>query len=207
MNALPTENLEGRLHELRRDLLDPGGPQLSVIRDYRFAIFHYAPEAELEMRRRMAELSSDLSRSGWNVIALSAVELFLKRVERECDGKLKRLLDTERRHFAKGPGNGLEYLQQQVAPWLEGKTGIAADVAQAIRQRVEPGAESRTVVFIGRLGAFYPFYRTSALLRFLDNAVPVPVILLYPGIRVGERSLSFMGVVAAADSDYRPHIY
>jgi hypothetical protein len=205
--VLPTENMQGRLDELRRDLLSPDGPQLSVIRAYRFAIFHYAPDAELEMRRRMAELSSDLDRSGWKVIGLSAVELFLKRVERECDGEVRRLLQTERRHFARGAQNGLEYLQQQVAPWLEGKTGIAADVAEAIRQRIEPGAEARTVAFIGRLGAFYPFYRTSALLRFLDNAVPVPVILLYPGYRVGDRSLSFMGAVSAADSDYRPHIY
>ncbi len=205
--SLPTENLNGRLEELRRDLLDPGGPQLSQIRAYRFAIFHYAPSDELEMHRKMAELSRDLDQSGWKVIALSAMELFLKRVERESRGRVERLIQAERGHFERDPAGGLDYLQQQVSRWLEGPKGIAADITEAIKGRIEPGAEARTVVFIGRLGAFYPFYRTSALLRFLDGAVTVPVILLYPGYRAGERSLSFMGVVSAADSDYRPHIY
>lgn len=207
MTMLPTENLQGRLDELRRDLLDPGGPQISQIRAYRFAIFHYLPEHELEMHRKMADLSRDLGRSRWNVIDLSAMNVFLKRVERECRGRVERLIQTERSHFQRDPTGGLDYLQQQVSRWLEGPNGIAADIAAAIQARVEPGADSRTVAFVARLGAFYPFYRTSALLRFLDGRVSVPVILLYPGTRSGERSLSYMGMVSAADSDYRPHIY
>lgn len=204
---LPTADLEARFKDLQKDLLDPRGPQLSTIRSYRFAIFHYDPKSELEMRRRMAELSRDLEQSGWHVIALSAVEIFLTRLRKECRGRLDRLVSSEQGHFQQDPTSGVDYLQQQVTKWLEGKNGIAADVAGAIQARIVPGQESRTVVFIGRLGSFYPFYRTSALLRFLDGAVPIPVILLYPGLRTGERSLSFMGVTSASDSDYRPHIY
>jgi hypothetical protein len=99
---------------------------------------------------------------------------FLKRVERESRGQVDRLIRAELGHFARDPAGGLDYLQQQVSRWLEGPKGIAADIAEAIKSRIEPGAEARTVVFIGRLGAFYPFYRTSALLRFLDGAVTVP---------------------------------
>lgn len=206
-SVLPTENLVGRLAELRRDLLDPGGPQISQIRAYRFAIFHYAPEDELKMRRHMKDLSVDLKRVGWNPVPVSGIEVFLDRLRREAGGNVERLIRTERSKFARDPMDGLDYVRQWCEPWLESKQGIAADIATAIQQRVVPGEEDRTVAFVGRLGAFYPFYRTSALLRFLDGKVTVPVILLYPGIRVGERSLSFMGVHSAADSDYRPHIY
>jgi len=205
--ALPTENLTGRLAELRRDLLDPGGPQISQIRAYRFAIFHYAPEAELAMRRGMKELSADLKHVGWNVVAVSGIEVFLERLRREARGRVDRLVASERAKFTRDPLDGLDYVRQWCEPWLESKDGIAADIAAAIEKRVVRGEEDRTVAFVGRLGAFYPFYRTSALLRFLDGRVSVPVILLYPGVRVGDRSLSFMGVHSAADSDYRPHIY
>ena len=63
------------------------------------------------------------------------------------------------------------------------------------------------VAFIGRAGALYPFFRSSALLRDLDGKTKhVPVVLLYPGTRLGPTGLSFMGVLNP-DSDYRPRIY
>ena len=60
---------------------------------------------------------------------------------------------------------------------------------------------------MGRAGALYPFFRTSALLKHVaGHTKNVPVVLLYPGTLVGETGLSFMGVLPA-DRDYRPRIY
>ncbi len=53
----------------------------------------------------------------------------------------------------------------------------------------------------------YPLFRSSALLRHLDGHTKnIPVVLLYPGERRGDKGLSFMGVLDP-DSDYRPRIY
>ena len=70
-----------------------------------------------------------------------------------------------------------------------------------------PDKAERTLVFVGRAGALYPFFRVSALLKHLDGRTRnVPVVLLYPGDRKGDAGLSFMGELPA-DRDYRPRIY
>ena len=47
----------------------------------------------------------------------------------------------------------------------------------------------------------------SALLKHIDGHTNnIPVVLLYPGLRLGMTALSFMGELPA-DTDYRPRIY
>ena len=67
--------------------------------------------------------------------------------------------------------------------------------------------KGRTVAIIGRTGALYPFFRSSALLRHLDGQTRnVPVVVMYPGEKRGTTGLSFMGRLNP-DNDYRPRIY
>ncbi|HQZ69299.1 MAG TPA: DUF1788 domain-containing protein, partial [Planctomycetaceae bacterium] len=99
--------------------------------------------------------------------------------------------------------------QSRLAPLIEGPEGIAADCSRIICEYADqnPDKLDRTLAVIGRAGALYPFFRSSALLRHLDGRTRnVPVVLLYPGERRGEKGLSFMGVLEP-DSDYRPRIY
>ena len=87
--------------------------------------------------------------------------------------------------------------------------GIAADCSRIICEYADrhPELQERTVAVIGRAGALYPFFRSSALLRHLDGRTRnVPVVLLYPGERRGSTGLSFMGMLES-DKDYRPRIY
>ena len=42
--------LEKRLYDLIKDLLSPGGPNISTNRNYPFAIFQYSPRQEFIMR-------------------------------------------------------------------------------------------------------------------------------------------------------------
>src|SRR5690606_24193586 len=104
---------------------------------------------------------------------------------------------------------GLGYLKAKVAPFIEGPEGIAADCSRVIREHVQrhPDDVDRTLAIIGRAGALYPFFRSSALLKHLDGRTEsVPVVLLYPGERRGHTGLSFMGELEP-DHDYRPRIY
>jgi hypothetical protein len=110
------------------------------------------------------------------------------------------------RHDAR---RGLNYLKSKLMPLVEGPDGIAADCSRVILDHVarHPDRVDRTLALVGRAGALYPFFRSSALLRHLDGRTHnVPVVLLYPGERRGPTGLSFMGQVNP-DNDYRPRIY
>ena len=63
----------------------------------------------------------------------------------------------------------------------------------------------RDVVFIVRVGALFPVYRTFSLLEQLKGRVRVPSILFYPGTLDGAAGLRFMGVLDA-EHNYRPKI-
>ena len=110
---------------------------------------------------------------------------------------------------------GLDYLRTKLAPLIEGDgardRGLAGDVSALIGEHLaaHPDRKERMLVLIGRVGALYPFFRVSALLRHLDGHThDVPVVILYPGTRDIQtpNALSFMGVMPG-DSDYRPRIY
>jgi len=194
---------------LRRDLIHEDGPRISTMRNYRFAIVQYAPSDEFRVRSEVQKLTSDLTANGWVVLSISLQKLLLDRARAQGDEWMSRVIQMERRMSESGAERGLNYLKSKLAPLIEGPTGIAADCSKIIRDfaQADPGRVDRTLALIGRAGALYPFFRSSALLRHLDGSTDnVPVVLLYPGERIGLTGLSFMGVLNA-DNDYRPRIY
>lgn len=194
---------------LRRDVLSDEGPQISTMRNYRFAIVQYAPALEFELRAEVQKLTEDLVAGGWHVLSIDLHALLLARLRGMGEDWLRRVAEMEVRMESNGRGRGLNYLRGKVMREIEGPNGIAADCAALVRAHVErhPDTADRTLVLIGRAGALYPFFRTSALLRHIDGKTgQVPVVLLYPGTREGLTGLSFMGQLAP-DADYRPRIY
>ena len=146
---------------------------------------------------------------GWVVLTLSLQKLLLERVRSLGDDVLERMIAMERRTSHVAPQRGLNYLRGKLSAEIEGPEGIAADVSRAICEFADanPDKVDRTLTIIGRAGALYPFFRTSALLKHLDGRTRnLPVVLLYPGERRGDTGLSFMGIINP-DSDYRPRIY
>lgn len=118
-------------------------------------------------------------------------------------------MDNERELAQYEPDRGLHFLKDELAPLIEGPDGLAADCSRLIQEALQayPEGADRTLALIGRAGALFPFFRSSALLRQLDGKTRnVPVVLLYPGTREGATGLSFMGVLHP-DNDYRPRIY
>lgn len=205
----PRTPLEDAFAALRRDLIHPDGPRISTMRNYRFAIVQYEPENELKLRREVQRLSSDLRANGWMVLSIDLQKLLFDRVRTQGDDWAQRVIQMERKMAGVARERGLGYLKSKLTPLIEGPKGLAADCSRIIRSyaRKHPENIDRTLALIGRAGAIYPFFRSSALLRHLDGKTEqVPVVLLYPGQRRGSTGLSFMGMLEP-DNDYRPRIY
>ncbi|MCA9548106.1 MAG: DUF1788 domain-containing protein [Myxococcales bacterium] len=203
-----SQQLDIAFRALREDVLHPGGPRISSIRDYRFAILPYPPELEHDLRRRVQTLARDLRQAGWHVESISLIELLLARLD--AKGLTDRLIQAEALLGNRRMDRGLGYLGESITKQLQGTDGLAADCARRIeerRQRLPDDEQDRLLCLIGGAGPLYPFFRYSALLRYLDGHTHgVPVVLLYPGHQHGNTGLSFMGQLKP-DGDYRPRIY
>lgn len=201
--------LEDALRALKNDLLAEGGPRISTMRNYRFAILPYKPAEEFKLRQHIHRLTHELRSDGWGVLPISLQKLLLDRIRATGPQAVEALIARERRLHEKDPARALAHLRDKLAPHIEGPDGIAADVARLINTFAEewPDRANRTLVLIGRAGALYPFFRSSALLKHIDGRTRnLPVVLLYPGERKDTTALSFMGELPA-DRDYRPRIY
>ncbi len=201
--------MEAGLVALRADLLADGGPRISTMRNYRFAILPYPPSQEFKLRARMRQIVSELRGAGWGVLAISLQRLLLTRLRAQGPAAVEALVAREKRLAQRDPERALSYLQETITGLIEGPDGIAADVVKLIIEFADahPEQAQRSVIFIERAGALYPFHRSSALLKHIDGKTRnLPVVLLYPGERRDDTGLSFMGQLPA-DRDYRPRIY
>ena len=197
------------LAALKADLLHPKGPQISTMRNYRFALFLHPPSGEFLVRAQMRRLLDELEGAGWGVLSIDLCQLLIRRVRSLGDEAVTALIERERRLYSKEATRGLDYLRDKISALIEGPDGIAADVLEIVDRFAEehPKQLDRTLVLVGRAGALYPFFRSSALLRHIDGKTRnMPVVLLYPGTRNEAGGLSFMGVLPP-DRDYRPRIY
>ncbi len=157
----------------------------------------------------MRGLIGELKAKDWNVLTVSLHALMMKRIRAMGDDAIESLVGRERRLYRKSPERALNHLKGKIVRHVEGPEGIAADVVKLIGDFADshPDQAERSLVFIGRAGALYPFLRTSALLKHIDGKTRnIPVVLLYPGVRRLGNALSFMEELPA-DRDYRPRIY
>ncbi len=198
--------LQQAISDLRADLIRDGGPQISTMRNYRFAILQYEPQEEFALRAEVCRLGTSLISNGWVVLTIDLQKLMLDLIRREGEPFAARLISMEKRLDRR---RGLAMLSEKISHLIDGPDGIAGECSRMIQQhaRENPDQVDRSVALIARAGALYPFYRSSALLRHLDGKTSnVPVVLFYPGTRQGQTGLSFMGILDP-DNDYRPRIY
>lgn len=205
----PTE-LQRAVRALETDLLRDDGAQISTVRNYNFAILPYAPEHEFALRAQIHQLSEKLRDAGWSTGTIPLHALLLARLRALGDDFIEAMIRREKQlSLSADPSRGLRTLKERIVTLLEGPDGLAKDVIREVNVILDKAPEKadRTVIFVGRAGALYPFFRTSALLKHVaGHTRNAPVVLLYPGHVVGETGLSFMGVLPA-DRDYRPRIY
>ena len=167
----PTE-LDRSLFALREDLLREDGPQISTVRNYNFAILPYLPEHELPLRKAISELSDALRDAGWTTGTIPLHTLLLNRLRAEGPEFVEAMIAREKRlAVASDPWRGLRTLKERIVSLLEGPDGLAADVIRELHRLLDERTTrpDRTVVFLGRAGALYPFFRSSALLKHIDG--------------------------------------
>ncbi len=203
-------SLETSFAALRSDLLAPEGPRISTMRNYRFAILPYSPEDEFDLRKEVRKLSDDLRNQSWNVLEISAHKLLMRRLHETAPEVMEKWIATEKRQFERNKQDrALARVQSLVRGLVEGEDGVAADIIALIDEFADkhPDQTENTLIWIKRLGALFPFTRSSTLLKYLDGKTrQIPVVLLYPGTHEDKTALSFMGE-QPADRDYRPRIY
>jgi hypothetical protein len=194
---------------LRNDLVREDGPQISTMRNYRYAIVPYAPEQEFELREHVQQLVGALTAGGWVVKTISLQHLLMQCLQDAGEDVVARVMQVEEQVYARSAERGLAHLKTKLDLWLnDERTGIAARVSRELESFALEHADQaeRSLVLIGRAGALYPFFRVSTLLKRLENGERLPVVLLYPGKLHPPTGLSFMGELTP-DGDYRPRIY
>lgn len=212
MSAAPLfdkTKLQEAIAALEKDLVGGDGPQISTMRNYRFAILRYDPKKEFKLQSEIKKLSQKLIANGWVVFSINLHQILMDRIRAQGEETVAKLIEREKSVTKRSSERGLNFLMDKVGPVIEGPDGIAGDCANQIKEFAKqyPDKADRTLVLIGRAGALFPFFRSSALLKHLDgNTNNVPVVLLYPGERRGQTGLSFMGELTP-DNDYRPRIY
>jgi hypothetical protein len=159
-------DLDGAIGALKRDLIGDGGPRISTIRSYNFAILPYPPDQEFVLRAKMHTLTGDLVNAGWKITSIALQRLLFARMRAEGPEFIETLMATEKRYHAKAvaqtgnaaepePEPALQYLKDHIGDLIEGPNGIAADVIREVETFCDanPDHGDRIVVFIARAGA------------------------------------------------------
>ena len=187
------------LNRLREDLeavlalVDPR-EKLSAYHDMPYAIFHYNPEEEFELRKQVTLLETRLTQKGKLVKRISLAE---------CLDEAMRSQRPLPDWFVAEREQGAETIVETVHSVLSEYAPLVDLVAARMPDEPNP---LRDIVFIVRTGALFPVYRTFSLLEQLKGRVTVPTVLFYPGDLDGAAGLRFMGVLAA-EHNYRPKIF
>ena len=168
---------------------------ISSYHDMPYAIFHYPPEDEFDLRGEVSLLKTRLEQIGKRVTVISLAQCLDECLKRE-GLSLKRIETAEKL-------TGLEKMADTMLEILSVRQPLDQLVAEQIPQGADPCID---VVLITRAGALFPFYRTSSLLEQLKGKIHVPSVLFYPGDLEGPAGLRFMGVLDA-EHNYRPKIF
>jgi len=185
-----------RLTQVLEPILTSVDPrtQISAYHDMPYAIFHYDPEDEFELRSQVTMLETRLSQGGKRVVRISLAECLSAAME--SVQPFDSWFEAERTQ-------GLESMVETIHATLAEYAPLVDLVADRMPSDPDP---LRDVVLITRTGALFPVYRTFSLLEQLKGRVEVPTVLFYPGTLDGAAGLRFMGVMDA-EHNYRPKIY
>lgn len=170
-------------------------PAISAYHDMPYAIFCYPPEDEFAVRQAVSLLRTRLEQAGKRVTMISLLDCMQEALEAE-GLSTAMLVEAEK-------SVGVEKILETVHEVLS--TLRPLDDLVAARLPADADAQ-RDIVFVVRVGALFPVYRTSSLLEQLKGKVYVPAVLFYPGDFDGAAGLRFMGVMDA-EHNYRPKIF
>jgi len=173
---------------------DPRG-KLSAYHDMPYAIFHYPPEVEFDLRTELDLLTTRLENAGKRVTRISLAACLFDAIGAEGY--------TEQDMLENEPMTGVQTMVDTIHSILESSRPLVDLVAGRLPQDQNP---LKDVILLNRTGALFPVYRSHALLEQMKGRLNVPAVLFYPGELDGPTGLSFMGALDP-DPNYRPRIF
>jgi hypothetical protein len=190
-------SLKERLELLEKHLL--AVPMtISVYIDLPFAIFHYDPAEEWDLRRELQLLSTRLANSGKEVIRISMAELLWEAIDSTEGMEVVIKLEKDR---------GFEAAQEQINLYLSDPD--FCPLPELLSRRLLPLDPNKHIAFLMRAAAMAPaIYPISSLLSEMHGKTEIPTILFYPGSLEGTTGLRFMNLPdREAIGNYRVKIY
>lgn len=173
---------------------DPRG-RMSAYHDMPYAIFHYPPDVEFDLRSELDLLATRLENAGKRVTRISLADCLFSAIAAE-GYSAQDMLENE-------PGTGVHTMVDTIHSILESSHPLVDLVAAKLPADQSP---TKDVVLLNRTGALFPVYRSHALLEQMKGRLNVPAVLFYPGELDGPTGLSFMGALDP-DPNYRPRIF
>ena len=183
------DNLEPLLGEP-----DPRQTTFSAYHDMPYAIFHYPPSAELELREELDLLATRLGQRGKRVTQLSLAGVMFDLIA--ADMPVSLIAEAER-------ASGTAKLAEQIHEYLAEMNPLVDAVVDRVPEGADPTCD---ILLFTRAGSLFPVYRTSALVEHLYGRLEIPAVLFFPGSLVGPAGLCFMDVFPP-EHNYRPRIF
>ena len=178
--------VERDFDELRNVLGRPSG--LNPAQSDPIFYFVYRPENMLAVKRRLSAWMEQLRNDGFEPrrISLGDIMQELINASGNWDAWLAEESETDPVEFNRAIGDVLTRGNALIEQ-------VAALIAEGGEQ---------TVVLLTESEMLHPYYRTRAIESALVGHVPHPTVIFYPGRRVGQYGLHFLGFYPE-DSNYR----
>jgi len=150
--------------------------------------FVYWPNRMLLVKRRLAAWMAALRQDGLKPMRVSLADIKDELIQ--ASGRWDDWLTYE-------PDAEPDELNRDIRDVLTQNNAFVNRVAEQIK----PGDE-HTVVLLTEAELLHPYFRTRAIESALTGRVPHPTVIFYPGRRVGQYGLHFLGFYPE-DGNYR----
>jgi hypothetical protein len=154
------------------------------------------PVAELlDVKRQSKAWVAKLENEGWQVVCLSMVDV-VEQVLKEH--KLRKLwLMTERALLDRSEKDRKALDQRDInktlAKALSEGSQLAPELLKIIQDHLDQvHAKANGLLLLTDLEALHPYLRINTIEAYLHGKVKCPVVVFYPGLRLGKTSLKFL---------------
>lgn len=161
-------------------------------------LFHFVhrPEETGELTRALPRWRARLGDDGWHVHVQSLAEIMWKVID--ASGRWEAWIEEE-------PDCSTAEVVGAVRDALSTKEGShQPDFAAAILDLVSRGERDR-LLLLTDAALLHPFFRVRTIESLVHDRVASPTVLFYPGTRVGQFGLRFLGFYPE-DPNYRSNI-
>ena len=178
MPILAETRLEACFDELRRRLNDPDA--LNPAHSDPIFYLVYSPGQILRVRRLLPGWIARLrNEAGLNVEILSLSEAVWDIID--SSGRWAAWLEIE-------PEYDQEEVNEAIRDVLRQDGALVKRVAENVSM-----PRDKTILFITDVELLHPYARSRTIESYLKNKVKIPIVFFYPGERIGQYGLRFLG--------------